>query len=135
MQSILIVSVGATREGRYCRLRSVTALFRQYRLLRWIPVLLAVCPVPVFAQRTLNVDIGTQLSIWQIITRIITFLAGSVVIIAGAMFLVGAFMIVLSGAKEDYKQKGKDLMIGSLIGMGVVLGAYAILRTVSFFLG
>jgi hypothetical protein len=50
------------------------------------------------------------------------------------MFTVGAFMIVLSGVKEDYKQKGKDLMVGAILSIAVVLGAYAILRTVDYFL-
>lgn len=111
------------------------AHFRKQRLLQWIGLMLAVSPVPVFAQRTLNVDIGTQLGIWEIFNRIVMYASASIVVIAGAVFLVGAFLVVLSGAKENFKEQGKDLMIGSLIGMGVVLGAYAILRTVSFFLG
>lgn len=102
------------------------------RLVQFFCLSLLFAPVAVFAQ--LNVDIGTKLDIWTILQRIITFLATSITAIGGAMFLVGAFMIILSGAKEDYKQKGKDLMIGSLLGVGVVLGAYAILRTVAFFL-
>jgi len=116
------------------------ASLRPYWLLQWISCLLAFSPISVFAQqqqqgRQLNVGIGTQLTILQILTRLVAFLAYAIVPIAGAMFLVGAFMIILSGAKEDYKQRGKDLMIGSLMGIGVTLGAYAILRTVSFFLG
>jgi hypothetical protein len=90
-------------------------------------------PLAAFAD-TLNVDIGTQFSISQIFQRVIFFLAASITAIGSAMFVVGAFMIILSGVKEDMKQRGKDLMIGSLLGVGVVLGAYAILRTVAFFI-
>mgnify|MGYP001614652306 CR=1 FL=1 len=54
--------------------------------------------------------------------------------IAVAMFIVGALLITVSGVKEDYKQKGKDLMIGSVISLGVVSGAYVILTLVDRFL-
>lgn len=77
---------------------------------------------------------GTNLSIVQIADRVITFMAGSIVAVGTAMFIVGAFMLVLSGAKEEYKDKAKNLMIGSIVSIAVVLGAYAILRTVDYFL-
>lgn len=90
-------------------------------------------PACVYA-RTLTVTIGTADDLNTIVNRIVVFLSSSITAVATAMFLVGAFMIVLSGAKEDFKQKGKDLMIGSLLSIGVVLGAYGIYRTVAYFL-
>lgn len=63
-----------------------------------------------------------------------TYLTGMIGLIALTMFIVGAFMLTLSGVKEDLRERGKDMMIGSVISMAVVAGAYAILRTIDFFL-
>ena len=102
------------------------------RRLRFLLGSILFAPLTAFAQ--LNVTIGTEFDAGTIIQRIINFLATSITAVASAMFVVGAFMIVLSGAKEDFKQQGKDLMIGSAMGIGVTLGAYAIWRTVMYFL-
>jgi len=82
----------------------------------------------------LNVGVGTSYTFWEIMQRIITYLTGSIGAIALAMFVVGAFRITISGVKDDERQKGKDLMFGAVLSLAVVLGAYAILRTVDFFL-
>ncbi len=94
----------------------------------------SVVPVTAFAARELNVNIGTSYNFQTIANNVTFFLASTITTVATAMFLVGAFMIVLSGAKEDFKQRGKDLMIGAAMSVGVVLGAYAIYRTVGSFL-
>lgn len=77
---------------------------------------------------------GATYTFWTVTGNIITFLAQSIGFVAVAMFIVGALMIVLAGVKEENKQKGKDLMLGSVLSMGVVLGAYALLRVIDFFL-
>ncbi|UPA22542.1 hypothetical protein K8942_05860 [Candidatus Peribacteria bacterium] len=105
------------------------AAFRRFSVISLI-----LLPSVATAQRTLDVDIGTSFDFATIVQRIIDFLAASITTVATAMFLVGAFMIVLAGAKEDFKQRGKDLMIGSVMSVAVVLGAYAIYRTVASFL-
>jgi len=71
---------------------------------------------------------------WGIIGRIIDYLAGAIGAVAITMFVVGAFLVTLSGIKEDWRQKGKDLMIGSAMSLAVVLGSYAILRMLEYFL-
>lgn len=91
-------------------------------------------PATAFAARELTVNIGTSYDFQTIAENVTFFLATTITTVASAMFLVGAFMIVLSGAKEDYKQRGKDLMVGAAMSVGVVLGAYAIYRTVASFL-
>lgn len=95
---------------------------------------LASSPFLLGITRNLTVSIGTSFTLGQMVQRVVDFLAASITTVASAMFLVGAFMIVLAGAKEDYKQQGKDLMMGSIMSIGVVLGAYAIYRTVALFL-
>ena len=72
---------------------------------------------------------GSGYTIGGLANDLINLLAGAIVSISATMFIVGAFCIVLSAGKESLITRGKDLMIGSLIGMGVVLGAYAIFRT------
>lgn len=84
--------------------------------------------------RFLNVGVGTSLTVGQIIERIIIFLSASISALSVAMFVVGAFLITLSGVKEDLKDRGKNLMIGSVIALAIVAGAYAMLRTVDYFL-
>ncbi len=97
-----------------------------------VPALSFAAACPAGSPRCIAVSIGTKNTIPEAAARAITFLAATITTVASVMFLIGAFMIVLSGAKEDYKQKGKDLMIGSLMGIAVVLGAYAIWRTVLY---
>jgi len=111
----------------------MTPSLRTRRFVSLLFPCLLFAPGIAFAQ--IFVGIGTRFDLWTIAQRIITYMATSITAVCGAIFLVGAFMIILAGAKEDYKQRGKDLMVGSLMGMGVVLGAYAILRTVAFFIG
>ena len=77
---------------------------------------------------------GTAYAFWTIIGRIIQYLTGAIGAVAVTMFVVGALLVTLSGVKEDLRQKGKDLMIGSVLSLAIVLGAYALLRMVEYFL-
>lgn len=98
------------------------------------PFIRLLCgPSSVSAQQ-LIVDIGTPLSFGQITGNIVNFLAASIGFLTVALFIVGALMLTASGFREEWRNKGKDLMIHSLIAMVIVLGAYAILRTVAFFI-
>ena len=54
--------------------------------------------------------------------------------IAISIFLVGAFMMVISAGQDTLLQSGKRAMKGSLIGIAIVTGAYGIYRTVVFWL-
>lgn len=77
---------------------------------------------------------GAGYNLWVIIGRIISYTSGAIGAVAVMMFVVGALLVTLSGVKEDWRQKGKDLMIGAAMSLAVVLGAYAILRTIDYFL-
>ncbi len=50
--------------------------------------------------------------------------------IALSIFLIGAFMMVISGGQDTLLQSGKRAMKGSLIGLALVAGSYGIYRTV-----
>lgn len=86
------------------------------------------------ASAALVVDIGTKLSWEELTGNIINFLAASIGFLTVAIFIYGALLLTASGAHDEWKNKGKDIMIGSLVAMVLVLGAYAILRTVAYFL-
>jgi hypothetical protein len=103
------------------------------RLARLLPALaLGFVPAVAAAQRTLTVNLGTDQTLAQVVENVVTFMARSVGIICAALVIVGAFMIVASRGEDSLKNRGKDLIIYSLIGMAVVLGAAAILRMTFF---
>lgn len=83
--------------------------------------------------RQLEVSTGADLSMEQIVTNIVTFLADLIVYLCVALFMVGAFFLVISQGDGDNFTRGKELIIGSLIGLAVTLGAAAIIRTVYYF--
>ena len=85
---------------------------------------------------TSHIDLSNfgQLSLAQIANNIISALQYTIVPLGVALFAVGAFMYTISGGSEDRKSQGKDFMIGSLIGVAVVLGAKMILNFIIYFL-
>ena len=58
----------------------------------------------------------------------IAFIA-SAGLIALSVFLIGAFLMTISGGKDTLLQAGKRAMINSLIGLALVVGCYALYRT------
>jgi len=60
------------------------------------------------------------------------FFAGG--LIALTIFLVGAFMMVISAGQDTMLQAGKRAMKGSLIGLALIAGSYGIYRTVVWWL-
>ncbi len=84
------------------------------------------------AQRFMTVNTGVRASFPEIMTKIVSFLAVTSVMFTITLFLIGAFKMVMYGYNENKLKEGKDLMIGSLIGLCVILGSYGIIRTVLF---
>lgn len=110
-------------------------------LRRWLLLLSFLVPGTGAAQpivpappRWIWVDIGTRLSFLQIMLKVATFLAVTAAIVCTGLFIVGALFLTASRGKDDMVQKGRDLMTGSILGVTVVLGSYAILRTVFYVL-
>lgn len=69
----------------------------------------------------------------DVLQNIVTMLKATITVAAVAVFVVGALMWTISAGDENRKSKGKNMMVGALIGLGIVLGAQAILRTASYF--
>lgn len=83
---------------------------------------------------SLNVGLGKNPSLNSLVQNIIIFLGQAILAVAGALFVAGAIMVTVSGVKEDYRQRGKEIMFGAIISIAVVLGAYAILRMLYYVL-
>ena len=70
----------------------------------------------------------------EIIGNIVGTMAGSVAYVGAAAFLIGALMYVAGFVSEENKSKGKNIMIGSLLGIAIGLSALVILNSVLFYL-
>lgn len=84
--------------------------------------------------RSIEVNTGFRLSLGDVFSNLYGFLAASIVMVSTVLFLVGGFFLILSHGDSNLVDKGKKIMIGSVIGLMIVLGAYAIERTVLFIL-
>lgn len=77
---------------------------------------------------------GSDISPADVVNNVVSLLERSIVSVATAMFLVGAFLYALSGEKEDRKNMGKDFMIGALVGVAIVVSAKLILNLTLYFI-
>ena len=91
----------------------------------WIPGI-----VQAYQPQSFPIIIGTpNLTPMLILGNVVNFLLGGGVFVCITAFMLGTFYMVFSRGKEDLLQKGKDLMIGAVVGLAVILGAYGIIRT------
>lgn len=74
------------------------------------------------------------LSIGIIVGNILSVANDTIVAVCTAIFIAGAFFFTISAGDEQRKSLGKDLMIGAIIGIAVVVGARQILNIAYFFL-
>ncbi len=57
------------------------------------------------------------------------FALGFVSVIAILMIIIGGFMYISSGVEDANKEKGKKYIEGAIIGIVIILSAYAIVNT------
>ncbi len=100
--------------------------------------LLRLLLVPSLAQaaegRFVVVTTGVRIPFSQMMSNVTGFLAVSSVSVCTLLFLLGAAQLTISAGDQTKVDNGKKMMISSLIGLAFVLSAYAIVRTVLFFL-
>ena len=105
-------------------------------VLRAVSLLVALVPTGAFAQ-TVTLDITSlafgDRTFSEIMSNILTVAQGAVVLVATVVFVAGGVMFIISGGNEDKKSRGKDLMFGSLIGLGIIIGAKGIMNISYFF--
>lgn len=86
--------------------------------------------VQAYSTAPFTIVIGTpNLTPQTVLQNVVNFLLGMSGFVCITVFMLGAFYMVFSRGKEDLLQKGKDLMIGAVVGLAVILGAYGIIRT------
>lgn len=78
--------------------------------------------------------LGVRLSFQDFSNNFTALLLAAAVILCIVLFLVGAMLMVISRGQQDQLQLGKEYMIRSLIGLGVVLVSYGIVQTVFYLL-
>jgi len=74
--------------------------------------------------------------LFQLITNITEFLFKQIALpLAGLMFLVGGIMMISAGGVESRYKNGKEILVNTLIGLVIVLAAFAIVNTIIMFFG
>lgn len=69
----------------------------------------------------------------QAINSLIGTLGVTIFTVSAAAFMIGALMYTAGFINEENKSKGKQLMIGALFGMAIVLSAKALFNAAFFF--
>ena len=110
----------------YCR--EMSAVFAALALL------LIPARAQALVERFVVLNTGIRISIPQVLSNVIGFLAITSVALCSLIFLLGAGQLVISHGDQTKVDTGKKMMTGSLMGLGLVLSAYAIVRTVLYFL-
>jgi len=63
---------------------------------------------------------------------ILKVLVASAPVVAGTVFIAGAFFFAISSGKEDMASRGKSLMIDALVGYAVVVAALGIVKVTAY---
>jgi hypothetical protein len=82
-----------------------------------------------------NVDSNAPYNFQTMFNNLLSTLYGSILAITAAVFITGALMYIIgSFGNEVLKSNGKGMMIGSLIGMTIVLMAKFIVGLALYFM-
>ncbi|MBI1812456.1 hypothetical protein HY285_00640 [Candidatus Peregrinibacteria bacterium] len=93
-------------------------------------------PLPAWAleHRTIIIRTGITGTFPEIMSKVVSFLAMSSVATCLMLFLIGAFLYTTGVVGETQKDTGKKTMINALLGLLIILGSYALLRTVLYYI-
>ena len=94
---------------------------------------MVIVPVLVFAQGTTTgiTDPLEGKKISDLLTSIIQWLLGLVAMLALLALIVGGVRIMTAFGNEQQVAAGKKIILWAIIGLAVVLGAYAIITLIS----
>lgn len=79
-------------------------------------------------------NLGSNISFWGLIGNVLSFLAAAALYIAPVVFLAGVLQYTLGGVNSGRADSGKKLMLAAVVGFGVIIGSYSILRVLYYFL-
>ena len=82
----------------------------------------------------LTVNTGVTSSVEQVISGITDVLLSWSVVVATAIFLIGALIMTASGGQETAISNGRKYMRDALIGFAIILAAWIIISTVVTFI-
>jgi len=74
-----------------------------------------------------NCELDDVLQVFVNISSFILGISGSVVLL---MFVYGGFMWITAGGNEARIKKGKDVLVGTVIGLLIIFGAYTAINVV-----
>jgi hypothetical protein len=84
---------------------------------------------------------GVNISVWpsqanmtNYLVALMAFLARAVIFIGTIGVMIGGLMYIFSGSDDGLATKGKEAIVGSLIGISFVLLSWAIVTTLQMFL-
>ena len=78
----------------------------------------------------------TPCYLMKMVSDIINFMTLDVAFpLAGLLFLIGGLMMVMSSASENNYKKGKTIIVNTLIGVVIVVAAWAIINTLIVTIG
>ena len=97
-------------------------------------ILLAPAAAYALEERFVILGTGVRIPFTQLMGNLTAFLAVSATGVCTLLFLVGAAQITISHGDQTKVDNGKKMMISALIGLAIILSAYAIVRTVLYFL-
>lgn len=101
--------------------------------LRLIPLSFLLLPAAAAAEgRSITLSTGFNMSLTDILGNVVKVGAEWISGFCVMLFLIGAFLMVINAGKEERAKMGQSLVISSLIGLGVTLGAAAIVQTVLY---
>jgi len=70
----------------------------------------------------------------SIVASVLQVMKVTILSISSVVFVAGAGLFIISGANEGLRNQGKNMMIGSLIGLAIVIGGQGILNTIMYFI-
>lgn len=79
---------------------------------------------------TLDNPLGQNVSVQNLIGRIINAVLGIVGSLALVMFIYGGFIWMLAAGNNERVQRGKDIIIWAVIGLVIIFSAYALVKLV-----
>lgn len=97
------------------------------------PALSLAVPAAAMAQNLVPIELGQTNDIVAVIRAIIRLILLIAFLIAFVMLLVGGIRWILAGGDEKSVEKARNTITAALIGLVIVLVAYALIRLVEIF--
>ncbi len=81
-----------------------------------------------------NIQIpGTPTSLSELLLMVMNFLGVSIVFVSVLGFMVGGGFLIFSAGSESIAERGKSILLASVVGISVTLLAYLIVKLVQTF--